>query len=87
MATTTINDKSIQCILLLEKLIEFADLTLLQKRSKLVQRKPTQCNVHTSTTDLANNYSDLTLSTDILAAILQKIPTILTNTLRLKLLL
>ena len=57
MATTTINNKSVQCNLILEKQIERGDLKLIQKRSKLVQRKPPQCNVHTSTQDLANSHS------------------------------
>ena len=57
MATTTINNKSVQCNLMLEKQIDHGDLKLIQKRSKLVQCKPPQCNVHTSTQDLANSHS------------------------------
>ena len=57
MATTTINNKSVQCNLMLEKQIDHGDLKLIQKRSKLVQCKPPQCNVHTSTQDLANIHS------------------------------
>ena len=73
MATTTINNKSVQCNLkLLEKQIERGGLKVIQKRSKFMQCKPSQCNVHTPTKDIALSHSDLTLSTDILAAILRK---------------
>ena len=67
-----INNKSVKCNLVLEKQIEHGDLKLLQKMSKLVQYKPSQCNVYTSIKDLAYSHSVLTLSTDILAAILRR---------------
>ena len=72
MATATINNKSVQCNLKLKKQIERVDLKLLQKRLKLVHFKSSQCYVHTITKDLAHSHGDLTLSTDILAAILRK---------------
>ena len=56
MATTAINNKSVK-YLVLEKQIKRGDLKLIQKRLKLVQCKPLQCNVHTSTQDLANSHS------------------------------
>ena len=39
MATATINNKSVQCNLVLDKQIERGDLKIIQKRSKLVQCK------------------------------------------------
>ena len=85
MVTTTINNKYVPCNLVLEKYMERADFKLLQKRSKLVQCViQTKNNVHMSRKNLAHSHSDLILSTDILAAILRKNPTILTNTLRLQ---
>ena len=83
MTTTSINNKSVQCNLVLEKQIESGDLKLLQKRSKLVQCKLSQCKVQSSTKDLTYNHSDLTLPTDILVAILRK-NSHNTNTLRLQ---
>ena len=77
----TIYNKSVQCNLVLEKQIECGDLKLLQKRSKIVQCKPSLCNVHTSTKDPAHSYKDLNLLT-VLAAILRK-NSQKSNTLRL----
>ena len=54
MATTAINKKSVQYNLILEKQIERGGLKLLQKRSKLAQCNPSQCNVHTSYLGKAN---------------------------------
>ena len=48
MVTMAINKKSVPRNLVLEKLIERGDLKLLQKKSKLVQCKPSQHDMHTS---------------------------------------
>ena len=37
--------------------MERGNLKLIQKRSKLIQCKPPQCNVHTSTQYLSNSHS------------------------------
>ena len=57
MATMAINNESVQSNLVLKKQIKYGILKLLQKSSKLVQYKPSQCNVHSSTKDLANSHS------------------------------
>ena len=72
MATKTLNIEPVQCNLVLEKQMEHGDLKLIWKGAKLVQCKPSQCNVHTSTKDLAHSHNNLILSTEILAAILRK---------------
>ena len=72
MASKIINNKCVQWNLVLEKQIECGGLKLLKKRLKLVLCKPSQCNVHVSTKNLAGSHRDLTLSTDILPAIFQK---------------
>ena len=52
MATTPINNKSVQCNLVLENQIERGGLKLLQKSSKLVLCKPSRCKVHITAKDL-----------------------------------